>query len=73
MVAQTLSTVGRPPSIHRNHAKAAAHCHVTQPTLSMMVKKLETELGVKIFDRGQPLLILPNWPEMTRVFEDCRG
>jgi len=28
---------------------------VTQPTLSMMVKKLEDELGVKIFDKGQPL------------------
>jgi LysR family transcriptional regulator, hydrogen peroxide-inducible genes activator len=41
--------------IHRNHAKAAEHCHVTQPTLSMMVKKLEDELGVKIFDRMQPL------------------
>ena len=41
--------------IHRNHAKAAAHCHVTQPTLSMMVKKLEDELGVRIFDRMQPL------------------
>ena len=31
--------------IHRNHAKAANACHVTQPTLSMMVKKLEDELG----------------------------
>lgn len=41
--------------IHRNHAKAADHCHVSQPTLSMMVKKLEGELGVKIFERGQPL------------------
>lgn len=41
--------------IHRNHAKAADHCHVTQPTLSMMVKKLEGELGVKIFEKGQPL------------------
>lgn len=41
--------------IHRNHAKAAEHCHVSQPTLSMMVKKLEVELGVKIFDRGKPL------------------
>lgn len=41
--------------IHRNHAKAAAACNVTQPTLSMMVKKLEEELGVKIFDKGQPL------------------
>ena len=41
--------------IHRNHARAADHCHVSQPTLSMMVKKLEGELGVKIFERGQPL------------------
>ena len=41
--------------IHRNHAKAAEHCHVTQPTLSMMVKKLEDELAVKIFDKTQPL------------------
>ncbi len=22
---------------------------------------------------GAPLLAIPNWPEMTRVFEDCRG
>lgn len=22
---------------------------------------------------GQRLLAIPNWPEMTRVFEDCRG
>ncbi|RAV97765.1 hydrogen peroxide-inducible genes activator [Pseudochryseolinea flava] len=41
--------------IHRNHVKAAEHCHVTQPTLSMMVKKLEDELGVKIFEKTQPL------------------
>jgi len=41
--------------IHRNHAKAARSCNVTQPTLSMMVKKLEDELAVKIFDKGQPL------------------
>ncbi len=45
--------------IHRNHVKAAEHCHVTQPTLSMMVKKLEDELGVKIFDKGQPLKPTP--------------
>lgn len=41
--------------IFRNHAKAANACNVTQPTLSMMVKKLEDELGVHIFDKGQPL------------------
>lgn len=46
--------------IHRNHVKAADACHVTQPTLSMMVKKLEDELAVKIFDRSsQPLKPTP--------------
>lgn len=32
-------------------SKAARHCHVTQPTLTMMVRKLEDELGVTIFQR----------------------
>lgn len=42
---------------HRHFGKAAAACHVTQPTLSMMVQKLEDELGVKIFDRKkQPVM-----------------
>jgi LysR family hydrogen peroxide-inducible transcriptional activator len=37
----------------RHFAKAAEICHVTQPTLSMMIQKLEEELDVKIFDRTQ--------------------
>jgi len=32
-------------------SKAARSCHVTQPTLTMMVRKLEEELGVTIFQR----------------------
>lgn len=51
--------------IYRNHVKAAEHCHVTQPTLSMMVKKLEDELGVKIFDRSQQPLKPTNAGEMV--------
>lgn len=36
-------------------SRAARHCHVTQPTLTMMVRKLEDELGVTIFQRkAQP-------------------
>jgi LysR family hydrogen peroxide-inducible transcriptional activator len=35
----------------RHFAKAAEMCCVTQPTLSMMIQKLEEELDVKIFDR----------------------
>ncbi len=42
---------------HRHFGKAAAECHVTQPTLSMMVQKIEEELGVKFFDRSrQPIV-----------------
>ena len=37
--------------IYRNFTKAADVCCVTQPTLSMMLNKLEEELGIKIFDR----------------------
>lgn len=40
----------------RHFAKAAEHCRVTQPTLSMMIQKLEDELGIKLFDRNvQPV------------------
>lgn len=37
---------------HRNYARAAAELHVTQPTLSALVAKLEDELGVRIFERS---------------------
>ena len=35
----------------RHFVKAAEKCFITQPTLSMMINKLEEELEVKIFDR----------------------
>ncbi|GGH65263.1 MAG: LysR family transcriptional regulator [Bacteroidetes bacterium] len=38
---------------HRHFARAAEACHVTQPTLSMQVHKLEEELGVLVFDRSK--------------------
>ncbi|MEM6631093.1 MAG: LysR substrate-binding domain-containing protein [Bacteroidota bacterium] len=42
---------------HRHFAKAAEACFVSQPTLSMMVQKLESEWEVKIFDRSkQPVI-----------------
>ena len=46
----------------RHFGRAAAACHVTQPTLSMQVKKLEDELGVVVFDR-QARPIGPTAPE----------
>lgn len=36
-----------------NFTKASQQCHVTQPTLSMQIQKLEDELGVIIFDRNK--------------------
>ena len=41
----------------RHFARAAEKTFVTQPTLSMMVQKLESELGIQIFDRSkQPIV-----------------
>jgi len=37
---------------HQNFTRAAEHCFVTQPTLSMQIQKLEDELGVQIFNRN---------------------
>jgi len=42
---------------YRHFAKAAQKCFVTQPTLSMQIKKLEEQLGIVIFDRSkQPVI-----------------
>jgi LysR family hydrogen peroxide-inducible transcriptional activator len=41
----------------RHFVKASEKCFVTQATLSMMIKKLEGELEIKIFDRSrQPVI-----------------
>jgi len=42
---------------YRHFVTAAEKCFVTQPTLSMQLKKLEEELGVMLFDRSkQPVV-----------------
>ena len=41
----------------RHFATAADKCFVTQPTLSMQIKKLEDDLGVIIFDRSRQLVV----------------
>ncbi|WMJ74946.1 hydrogen peroxide-inducible genes activator [Cytophagaceae bacterium ABcell3] len=42
---------------YRHFSTAAEHCHVTQPTLSMQLQKLEEELGITVFDRSkQPVI-----------------
>lgn len=37
---------------HRHFRRAAEACFVSQPTLSAQLKKLETELGVELVERG---------------------
>jgi LysR family hydrogen peroxide-inducible transcriptional activator len=37
----------------RNFRRAAEKCFITQPALSLGIKKLEEELGVMIFERGR--------------------
>jgi LysR family hydrogen peroxide-inducible transcriptional activator len=55
---------------HRHFGKAAAACHVSQPTLSMQLQKMEEEYKVTFFDRSkQP--ILPN-PEAVPLIEQAR-
>ncbi len=41
----------------RHFARAANKCQITQPTLSMQLKKMEDDIGVSIFDRSrQPII-----------------
>lgn len=47
-------------AVHRygHFAKAAEACSVTQPTLSMQIKKLEDDIGAPIFDRSKKPILL---------------
>lgn len=38
---------------HRHFVNAAESCFVTQPTLTLQIKKLELEMGLQIFDRSK--------------------
>lgn len=52
---------------HRHFGKAAAACHVAQPTLSQQISKLEDELGLILFDRLQkPVLPTPEGESFIR-------
>jgi len=51
-------------------AKAAEHCLVTQPTLSMQIQKLEDDLGVILFDRSKkPILLTDAGKQVIEYFQ----
>lgn len=44
----------------KHFGRAAERCHVSQPTLSIAIKRLEEELGIAIFERGKTgVLVTP--------------
>lgn len=51
---QYLAAVGE----HLHFGRAALACHVSQPTLSMQLKKLEETLGVFLFERSNKRVLL---------------
>jgi LysR family hydrogen peroxide-inducible transcriptional activator len=55
---------------HRHFGKAAASCHISQPTLSQQIQKLEDELGLIVFDRIQKPVIPTT--EGARLIEQAK-
>jgi LysR family hydrogen peroxide-inducible transcriptional activator len=61
----------------RNFRKAAEVCYVSQPALSLAVKKLEDELGVLLFERSRNDVTMTAVGELvieqaTRVIEEAK-
>ena len=48
---------------HRHFSKAAAACHVTQSTLSAAIQELESQLGVKLFERNKKTVLITSLGE----------
>jgi LysR family hydrogen peroxide-inducible transcriptional activator len=60
---------------HRHFGRAAEACGVTQPTLSMQLQKLEEALGIRLFDRSQPITPTDAGQEVLtqarRILREC--
>ena len=54
----------------QHFSKAAESCHVSQPSLSIAVRKLEEELGITIFQRGKRQVEIT--PEGEAVVEQAQ-
>ncbi|MCD6035271.1 MAG: LysR family transcriptional regulator [Rickettsiales bacterium] len=62
---------------HLHFGKASRECHVSQPTLSMQLKKLEDFLGVQLFERSnKSVMLTPIGERITakarRVLQDSQ-
>src|SRR5262245_631960 len=55
----------------RHFGKAAEACHVSQPTLSMQLRKLEDERGVALFERTNKQVLVTDVGE--RIVEEARA
>lgn len=57
----------------RNFQRASEKCFVTQPTLSMQIKKVEDLIGFPIFDRARfPIELTPSGAELIEVLKDIQ-
>jgi LysR family hydrogen peroxide-inducible transcriptional activator len=54
----------------RHFGRAAGICHVSQPTLSVAIKKLEDELGVALFERNASEVAMT--PAGVRIVEQAQ-
>lgn len=56
---------------HGHFGKAAATCHVSQPTLSGQIRKLEDQLGLAIFERTKRMVSVT--PAGERIIERAKA
>lgn len=61
-----------------NFSRAAEQCHVSQPSLSQQIQKLEEELGERLFDRAQRKARLTSagelfLPRAIRILEEVEA
>lgn len=60
-------------NIEKSFVKASEKCFVTQPTLSMQIKKAEDLLGLPIFDRSRnPIELTPFGEHLIPILMDIR-
>jgi LysR family hydrogen peroxide-inducible transcriptional activator len=61
-----------------NFSRAAEHCHVSQPSLSQQILKLEAELGERLFDRMKRMAGLTPYgetflPHAVKILEEAEA